>query len=298
MDHFVAFGRDRRGERVLARPGADHQDLCRSRHLEVKPYAGHASPSKAASAYSLTVVDALAPVSVRVTRPYASEDELLENELEAFTRTSITLLGAQPRPPGLVLRFELLLSSGQVIMRGEGRVVGYKRDVYYGLGGLTLRFTRLDSRSKALVDKAAAIRERRRPSSKAPTLESPPSPSRPDRLEVAPPEPAPGLGPPVVPVGLPVGLPVELPVGLPEAPVIPAAPVSEPELELTFTPLSQGVLPAPASTPTGRPIPARRPVHPLAAPSNRDALLARLRDRSRALGTETIRRILEPRRSG
>jgi hypothetical protein len=110
------------------------------------------------------VSDSLPPVAIRVARPYATEDELLENELETFTRTSITLLGAQPRPQGLVLRFELVLAPGLVVMRGEGRVVGYKSNVYYGLGGLTLRFTRLDSRSKALVDKAAALRERRRPS--------------------------------------------------------------------------------------------------------------------------------------
>ena len=43
-------------------------------------------------------------------------------------------------------------------MRGEGRVVGFKADAFEGLGGLTLRFTRLDSRTKALVDKAAALR--------------------------------------------------------------------------------------------------------------------------------------------
>src|ERR1700730_3687318 len=109
------------------------------------------------------VSDSLPPVGIRVVRPYATEDELLENELETLTRTSITLLGAQPRPQGLMLRFELVLSSGHALVRGEGRVVGYKPDAYYGTGGLTLRFTRLDTRSKAFVDKAAALRERRRP---------------------------------------------------------------------------------------------------------------------------------------
>src|ERR1700674_2024048 len=108
------------------------------------------------------------PVMIRVARPHATEDELLENELETLTRTSITLVGAQPRPQGLVLRFELVLSSGQVLVRGEGRVVGYKPNVHYGMGGLTLRFTRLDTRSKALVDRAAALRDRRRPSATPP----------------------------------------------------------------------------------------------------------------------------------
>jgi hypothetical protein len=119
------------------------------------------------------VVDDLRPpVAIRITRPYTTEDEFLELELDTLSRTSVTLLGAQPRPQGVVLRFELVLASGHVLMRGEGRVVGFRANAHQGLGGLTLRFTRLDSRSKALIDKAATLRERRRPSA------SPPLPPR------------------------------------------------------------------------------------------------------------------------
>jgi hypothetical protein len=137
------------------------------------------------------VPDSIPPAAIRVARPFATEEELLERELETLTRTSVTLLGAQPRPQGLVLRFELLLSGGQTLVRGEGRVVGYKPDVYYGLGGLTLRFTRLDTRSKAVVDRAAALRERRRPSSAQ--TEQQGVPAREPSVEVfsaAPPVPA------------------------------------------------------------------------------------------------------------
>ncbi len=124
------------------------------------------------------MADSLPPVAIRVVRPFPTEDELLENELETLTRTSITLLGAPARPAGLVLRFELVLASGHVLVRGEGRVVGYRPDAHYGTGGLTLRFTRLDTRSKALVDRAAALRDRRRPSalpalSELPSLPAP-----------------------------------------------------------------------------------------------------------------------------
>ncbi len=129
------------------------------------------------------MAESLPPVAIRVVRPFATEDELLENELETLTRTSITLLGAPARPPGLVLRFELVLASGQVLVRGEGRVVGYRPDAHYGTGGLTLRFTRLDTRSKALVDRAAALRDRRRPSSLAAMAESPSLPAPPFTLE-------------------------------------------------------------------------------------------------------------------
>jgi hypothetical protein len=101
------------------------------------------------------------PVAIRVTRPFATVDEFLEHELETLTRTSVTLIGAQPRPKGVILRFEVALSSGGQLLRGEGRVVGFKENALGGQPGLVLRFTRLDTKSKSLVDRAAAIRESR-----------------------------------------------------------------------------------------------------------------------------------------
>jgi hypothetical protein len=129
--------------------------------------------------------DARPPPAIRITRPYATEEEFLERELETLSRTGVTLIGAQPRAEGVVLRFELVLSSGQVLVRGEGRVVGFKTGVQPGPGGLALRFTRLYVRSKALIDKAAALREQRRPSLRPPSMAppsmvmSPPSLARP-----------------------------------------------------------------------------------------------------------------------
>jgi molecular chaperone DnaK len=114
------------------------------------------------------------PVAIRLTRPYASEEEYLEQELDLLSRTGITLVGAQPRPQGVVLRFELVLAAGQVLLRGEGRVVGFKPNAHQGVGGLSLRFTRIDARSKALLDKAAALREKRRPSTR-PSRAPPPA---------------------------------------------------------------------------------------------------------------------------
>ena len=99
------------------------------------------------------------PVAIRIARPYSSEEAFLEHELETLTRTSVTLIGAQARPQGVILRFEVTLASGAPLLRGEGRVVGYKRNAIGDEPGLTLRFTRLDPRSKALIDRAAAMRE-------------------------------------------------------------------------------------------------------------------------------------------
>lgn len=99
------------------------------------------------------------PVAVRVIRPYATEEEFLAREPETLTRTTVILLGAQPKPQGVILRFELALASGDPLLRGEGRVTAFKAATAGGDSTLTLRFTRLDARSKALVDRAAALRD-------------------------------------------------------------------------------------------------------------------------------------------
>jgi hypothetical protein len=136
------------------------------------------------------------PVAVRITRPYTSDAEFLERESEILTRTSVVLLGAQARPQGVVLRFEIVLKSGESILRGEGRVTGFKEKAHGNEAGLTLRFTRLDSRSKQLVDRAAAMREARlrasgsimpAAASSASALEPPPAPmSSTSMLDVGP----------------------------------------------------------------------------------------------------------------
>jgi hypothetical protein len=202
------------------------------------------------------VADTLPPVAIRVARPFATEEELLENELETLTRTSITLLGAPSRPPGLVLRFELVLASGHVLVRGEGRVVGYKPDAHFGTGGLTLRFTRLDTRSKALVDRAAALRDRRRPSALPAVAESLSMPAPPITLEDERLEPE-----------------ANQPLAL-------------------SPPQSRSSMP-PAAAPPAPPTTTADGVRP---PNNdRDALLERLRARSRALG-EVLRLLPDRRR--
>lgn len=130
------------------------------------------------------------PVAVRVIRPYADEDALLEAEVGAFSRTGIVLVGAPSRPNGVVLRFEMCLRDGTAVMRGEGRVVGHRAATAQEEGALMLRFTRLDVKSKALLDRAVALREERR--SLAPPPPAPPPPPQPS----APPPSAASAAPP------------------------------------------------------------------------------------------------------
>jgi hypothetical protein len=113
------------------------------------------------------------PVAIRITRPYETEDEFFARELDTISRTGVMLVGAQPRPEGVVLRFELALASGTPLLRGEGRVIGYKQNAIGHEPGLSLRFTRLDSKSKALVDRVGSMREVR-PSMPPPAPPAPP----------------------------------------------------------------------------------------------------------------------------
>ncbi|MGH7440453.1 MAG: hypothetical protein ACRENE_32585 [Polyangiaceae bacterium] len=228
-----------------------------------------------------------APVAIRITRPYESEDEYLAQELEMVSKTSITLVGAQPRPQGVVLRFELVLTKGTVLVRGEGRVVAFKPNAYRGVGGLTLRFTRIDAKSKALLDKATSLREQRRPSSKPPkelALPDPPPAGPPPPAEPPPPEAEAAPPPPPPPPPPEPEIPPATPSG---SIVVNLADALEPDEE----PVAAAA-PAPASVTV-----TSTPISPLAAP-DRDSLLARLRARARGLGPDAVQRILDKKKNG
>jgi len=196
----------------------------------------------------------------------------------------MVLLGAPSKPVGVVLRFEVILANGTVLMRGEGRVVAFKENVIRDLPGLTLKFTRLDPKSKALVDRAAVVREARAkgeptppPSAvaEAPAINemAPPSSAAPSRAPAsskrsmppplpAPFQPLPSRKPPPLPVapppdGLPPGMTVEAkaradsvlppPVEetLPEADPFPAPPPAPIEATEEVTTARGSVAPIP-----------------------------------------------------
>ncbi len=105
------------------------------------------------------VNEASRPVAVRVIRPYLSEDEYLAKEGDSITKTTIELIGAHSRPTGVILRFEVTLQSGKTLIRGEGRVTQFHERSREEQPSLSLRFTKLDAKSKALVDRAVAMRQ-------------------------------------------------------------------------------------------------------------------------------------------
>ena len=133
-----------------------------------------------------------APVAIRIVRPYETEAELFANELETLGKTSVVLIGAHPRPTGVILRFEVTLANGETVLRGEGRVLAHKENAFRGQPGLSLRFTRLDPKSKSVVDRATALRESRAGGEGAPSRPAPPIADSPvaDALTAATPAPS------------------------------------------------------------------------------------------------------------
>lgn len=130
------------------------------------------------------------PVAIRITRPHQTEEDFLAAELDTISRTGVVLVGAQQRPEGVVLRFELTLANGAALLRGEGRVIGFKPNVVGNESGLALRFTRLDSKSKSLVDRVSQMQNDRREQRRSlvpppPPSARPPEPPAPPQAELA-----------------------------------------------------------------------------------------------------------------
>jgi hypothetical protein len=98
------------------------------------------------------------PPTIRITRPWGSEKEFIEGDLAYLGRTAILLPGAPAREPGELIRFEIVIASGAPVFRGEGHVVAHHPPGGAKPPGLEVRFTRIDARSKLILDR---VRERR-----------------------------------------------------------------------------------------------------------------------------------------
>lgn len=126
------------------------------------------------------------PVGMRIPRPYDTEDDFIRGDGLAIGRLGMILIGAPKRPPGITIRFEVLLRDGSPVFRGEGRVVAHRIHAN-GREGLEIRFTRLDSRSKGLVEQVLKLRRSGAltpisATNPPPAMESEDAPRKPGRL--------------------------------------------------------------------------------------------------------------------
>jgi len=98
-------------------------------------------------------MSALTPLRVRL--PFRSEDEFVSQYGAHVGRDGFFLATRAPKPAGTRLLFELVLESGQPLLRGEGLVV---RALSGERPGMAVRFLRLDRAGQALVQRVVAGR--------------------------------------------------------------------------------------------------------------------------------------------
>lgn len=119
---------------------------------------------------------------LRIRLPFASEQEFVERYGANVDRTTLFIATRSIKPEGTGISFELVLQDGARLMRGEGVVARIVQAEAPGQSGMQLRFTRLEARTKALVDQIVALRE---------AAAAAPAPAPPPQVAAAPVEPKP-----------------------------------------------------------------------------------------------------------
>jgi len=203
------------------------------------------------------------PVVLHVIRPYASEAEFLAAEAWSVDARSMLLLEQEALEPDTIVIFDVTLESGERLVRAEGRVAALVAPTAEHAGGLRVRFKRYGSQTKAFVERAIAHREAALAAAASVARE--PAPAEPAAVEASP------EGAAVVALATPG--PGEL--------AVEALPLAAPARVATIAVAAAETFVAAHAAPAREATSGihRRPAPSVAAPENRDELLARLRER-------------------
>ncbi len=153
------------------------------------------------------------PVGLLVRLAYQSIEDFKRRFAPNLSRGGVFIRTREPKPAGTLVAFELRLSTGEKVMRGDGVV---RSVVVEDLGatpprvpGMAIQFTRLDAASRALVEEVASSRAALERTLSSPGMGTP----LPGFTPVAA-----GLGsPPTLsrPLGTPVAVPTLSPTNVP-----------------------------------------------------------------------------------
>ncbi|HEY8208753.1 MAG TPA: Hsp70 family protein [Myxococcaceae bacterium] len=211
------------------------------------------------------------PIPLRIKLPYGSEAEFVERYGSNVARGGIFVATKSLKPEGSVIGFEFVLANGERLLRGEAVVVKAQVDEGGQRAGMTLRFTRLDAASKALIDRVVEQR-----SGPAPQAEGkaapPPAPTAPTPAPTRPPGLVSRARPTAAPAPVeakPPPPPADPPK--PSAPTVqaeapkpveakPASPAEPPTSAVQAEALPPPEPPAPATPPPSVARPEREPV--------------------------------------
>ncbi|MFT3706759.1 MAG: TIGR02266 family protein [Archangium sp.] len=117
---------------------------------------------------------------MRIRLPFATEAEFVEKYGANVTRGGVFVATKHGKPEGTPLAFELVLQDGTRLMRGEGVVQKLISDEATGRSGMLVRFTRIDTRTKGLIDQIVEKRDghvNAEPPASSPSQPPPPSSS-------------------------------------------------------------------------------------------------------------------------
>ncbi len=139
-------------------------------------------------------------VPLRVRLPFATEAEFIERYGVHVAAGGLFIATRSPKPVATLLSFELVLADGTRLMRGEGVVHSVSEDPTPGRAGMLVRLTRVDAKTKALIDQITALREGVKEAQPPPTVTEQAAP-----VAAPQPERAPVLTPPVPRAAAPKG---------------------------------------------------------------------------------------------
>jgi hypothetical protein len=110
--------------------------------------------------------------SLRVVRPYTTEEEFLDAEAYTLNSRSVLLIDISPYPEGETVRVELTLRTGKPLILAEGAVVKHLAKSTTRPAGLVVRFRRMSGASSEFLKRAVA-RNAERPQSSSPLASTP-----------------------------------------------------------------------------------------------------------------------------
>jgi molecular chaperone DnaK len=143
-------------------------------------------------------------IPLRIRLPFSTESEFVDKYGAHLAPGGIFITTRSSKPEGTPLSLEVVLSDGSRVMRGEGVVEKVVVDERPGKSGMLVRFTRIDAKTKALLDLVAAAREGLTPEPPA----TPPSQPEAEAPKVKPaaPQPTQRKGKPPLSEDLVVGI--------------------------------------------------------------------------------------------
>ena len=106
---------------------------------------------------------------------FETADEFVDGYGQYFFRGGILLPTRQAREEGDTVMLHLQIANGETVLRAEGTVKQVRTNAEGRTVGLVLRFTRLDAKSKAIVDRIMEAKRELRASGELPATPSAPA---------------------------------------------------------------------------------------------------------------------------